>query len=456
MSTDRETIQEWAQDHDVVPVRVPGDRGESEQFRMVPESEMTADQERLEWEEFGDQVGEGDHVVVYHGAEGERPMEVMDRETAMTRADASDAEFEERLLEGETITTQIEETSVVETVVHEEATVESELIDRTVTDSEVVDVRLVDRECSHCDLTADEGVSDADGFDHDRYMSMAEQHEPGARGESERSVGEGRSEVGEEAETTTRGDESLTTGEGESLDADHLPYSAELDVRETWNVTRALTDQYTVESRVTGVEVSGDDTIEDHDIDVEGLHRSIVEGGLFDTEQTTEDVLAQSEIRSEFHEDDRIRTHFERGRTVEDEIVDRKRVVADPTSGERLGLEIIDSREIVEESEARHDTAAAAETEADAESAEHATGFSDDEIGKKVVDASGDDVGEVTKVEGSTMYVDPHHGITERIMASLGWGERDDDTYPIRRANVERVTDDRIELKEEKQIEETE
>jgi hypothetical protein len=431
MSTDRQTIREWAKEHDVVPVQSPGTTGEGTEFTMVRESNMTADQERIAWDEFADHVDDGDHVVIYHGEGATQPMEVTDRRTAMTQSDLEDAEFEEKIMEGKTVTTEIEETAVVETVVHGEATVESELIDRTVIDADVVDVRLVDRECTNCDLSADADASDADAFDRDRYLAMADRKAVGDRGEPETT----------DDETVAR--ETVEAGEYDEptpLDAGEIPYSAALDVRETWSVTRDLVDRYTVESRVTGVDVSEDDTVEDHDIDVEGLHRSIVEGGLFETEASAEDVLAQSEIRSEFHEDDRVQTEFERSRTVEDEVITRSRAHTDITSGERLSMDIIDTREVVGEG--------TAET---TEPAGEASGIGDDAVGKKVVDATDEEIGTVTAVDGETMYVDPHHGITERVMSTLGWGD-EEDSYPVRSDHVERIDDDRIVLKTEEHL----
>ncbi|AQL43921.1 hypothetical protein BV210_14960 [Halorientalis sp. IM1011] len=454
MSTDRETIREWAREHDVVPVRSPGSTGEGEQFTMLRESEMTADQERVEWTEFEGRLDEGDHVVVYHGEGGDRPMEVTDRQTAMTRADVNDAEFEERILEGETVTTQIEETSVVETVVHEEATVESELVDRTVVDADIVDVRLVDRECTNCDLLADDDASATDGFDRDRYLAMADRSEVRAQADTERDV---RGEAEPTGDTTAERESDMAEDRDERtpIDADAIPYSAQLDVRETWSVTRDLVDQYSVESRVTGVDISEDDTLEDHDIDVEGLHRSIAEGGLFDTDESADDVLAQSEVRSEFHENDRIQTEFERSRTVEDEVITRTRMHADATDGERLDMDIIDTREVVGEESADApgtEMGESAETTGAAAAGQEAQ-FDDDVIGKKVVDATGDDVGTVTDVEGDMMYVDPHHGIAERVMSTLGWGD-DEESYPIRSDHVERIDDDQIVLKTEEHLDE--
>ncbi|RXK49336.1 hypothetical protein [Halorientalis pallida] len=407
ISSDEETIRTWATEHDVVPVRFEGSSGE--RFELIPESEIGADRQRVDWETFATELDAKDELVVEYGSDRDRPLAVLEREDAMAQAGLDDAEFEERLITGETVTTQVEETAVVETVVHEEATVESELVGEDVTDETVVDVRLADRECTSCDLVTDETPAAADRFDRGRY------------------------------EAATRDEAGIARGEGAQIEGDDVPYGADLDVRETWTVTRRVVDEYTVESRVTGVDVSEDEAVRGQDVDVEGLHRSIVEEGLVELDGAPDDVLAQCEIESEFEEDDRIRTQFERERTVEDEVVDRLHLHAAITDGEYGDLEILETRDV---------------SETGTMAGEGRGRIGDDEVGKRVVDATGDDVGEVTAVEsdGSVVYVDPHQGITDRIMSTLGWGDDDDESYPIRTEHVERITDDRIVLKEEEQL----
>ena len=75
-----------------------------------------------------------------------------------------------------------------------------------------------------------------------------------------------------------------------------------------------------------------------------------------------------------------------------------------------------------------------------------ATEISDHDEGKKVV-VDGEQVGMVSRVEHGTAYVDPDPGITDKVKSKLGWGDRDDDTYPLQEESVEAVTDDEIRLK---------
>lgn len=41
---------------------------------------------------------------------------------------------------------------------------------------------------------------------------------------------------------------------------------------------------------------------------------------------------------------------------------------------------------------------------------------------------------------------DPDPGITEKISSSLGWGNSDDDAYPIKADRIETVTDDEVRI----------
>lgn len=67
--------------------------------------------------------------------------------------------------------------------------------------------------------------------------------------------------------------------------------------------------------------------------------------------------------------------------------------------------------------------------------------------GKRVIDDSGETVGLVTEVRGDTAYVDPDPGITDRVMARLGWDEAEESDYPLTEDQIERVTDDEVHLK---------
>ncbi|SEQ33969.1 hypothetical protein [Natrinema salaciae] len=72
--------------------------------------------------------------------------------------------------------------------------------------------------------------------------------------------------------------------------------------------------------------------------------------------------------------------------------------------------------------------------------------FTDDDVGKRVVNADGDEVGMVADVEHGTAHVEPDPGITDSIKATLGWSDSGESTYPLQEEAVSRVTDDEIHL----------
>ncbi|RDI72554.1 hypothetical protein [Halopelagius longus] len=72
----------------------------------------------------------------------------------------------------------------------------------------------------------------------------------------------------------------------------------------------------------------------------------------------------------------------------------------------------------------------------------------DSEEGKDVVNERGDKIGIVSEVRHGTAYVEPDPGITDEIKAKLGWGDVDDDNYPLQEARVREITGDEIRLQE--------
>ncbi|WP_218836316.1 hypothetical protein [Halorarum salinum] len=444
MSTDRETIRGWAEKHGAVPVRHEEGAGE---YRFVGETETGETHERVDWNEFFSELDEGDYVVIHHGEGADETFEVAGRREALTRMDLEREEVEDRLLAGETVRSEITETTVVERVIVEHATVESELVDTEIVDQNVVDVDLLRRECTDCELVEDRGVEADELFDTNRYFESV--------GATEYAAGEPMGALGPE---------------------DELPYHVELGVEEAWAVTREIGERLTVESRVVEEDVTETDTIEDRDIDVEGLHRTIVESDVLDVDMSAEEVMTEYDVETEMDEGETILTYFDRQRVVEDEVVDRRRLRADVVEGELLGMETVHSEDVAEtmpreegaatgatEAEPTAtgtdgtDTTATTDAEVEADVAEPgAVMLTDDEIGKSVVDSTGEEVGMITDVDdgGGMMYVNPEPGIAERIKAALDWGSSDED-YPVDAQQVARITDDAVELKGTDEMEES-
>lgn len=72
--------------------------------------------------------------------------------------------------------------------------------------------------------------------------------------------------------------------------------------------------------------------------------------------------------------------------------------------------------------------------------------FTDDDEGKRVVNANGDEIGIIESVEAERAYVNPDPGITDTIKSKLGWGDSDDESYELPEQNVEAVTDNEVRL----------
>ncbi|WP_226006357.1 hypothetical protein [Natrinema salinisoli] len=75
--------------------------------------------------------------------------------------------------------------------------------------------------------------------------------------------------------------------------------------------------------------------------------------------------------------------------------------------------------------------------------------ITDDDIGTRVVNANGDEIGMVADVEHGTAHVEPDPGITDSVKATLGWSDSGEDTYPLQDEAVDHVTDDEIRLESE-------
>ena len=512
LSRDRDTIREWAREHDAIPIRETEQEGESGRFRMVPKDEMAETHEEVEWEEFFDQLDEGDHVVIFHADSDREPFEIVGQTSIASRVD--DDEIEQRLMEGETVTSTVTETTVVESVVVEEITVDSELVDTQVSNERVVDTELLRRECTGCELIADETADTREWFDTDRYLATVPSHaagEPvgstkadGRKGETEssmdatdrtettaskgadtRGTGAGPETAGVTKSTSesTRVSESDPGSKPETGD-EKVPFQAELEVEETWAVTRSFTEEFIVESVVTDTEVTEADTVEDYDIEVEGLHRSIVKSGILKEDVPADEAMAEYEIQSELSEPDRITTTFVRELTVEDEIVDKALATASITGTQPLEMEVVRTKQlenVAASSDTHQETEAGTTLDADEETSTHqkteagaALGAGEktsthstagkgagsrvtitrDSIGDPVVNAKGERIGMVTEVEeeANALFIDPEPGITERIRAVLGWGDVDDDDYRLEAEAISRITDDQIELKSPEEL----
>ena len=105
LTTDSATVRAWAHEHDAVPVR------HREEDRLTLRVEGASDDryERVSWEVFGNGLSQKEYVVRYHGAESEVPIEVVDRERAIQESNVERSDLEQRLDDGQTVTSETAE-----------------------------------------------------------------------------------------------------------------------------------------------------------------------------------------------------------------------------------------------------------------------------------------------------------------------------------------------------------
>lgn len=72
--------------------------------------------------------------------------------------------------------------------------------------------------------------------------------------------------------------------------------------------------------------------------------------------------------------------------------------------------------------------------------------FTDEDEGKRIVNADGDTIGRVIDVRAGTPYVDPDPGVTDTVKSKLGWGDADEETYALDESSIESVSDEEIRI----------
>lgn len=74
------------------------------------------------------------------------------------------------------------------------------------------------------------------------------------------------------------------------------------------------------------------------------------------------------------------------------------------------------------------------------------TRLTEQDEGKTVINADGEEVGIISGFRGGQAFVDPDPGITDKIMSKLGWQDTDDDDYALDSDHVEQISDDEVHL----------
>lgn len=75
--------------------------------------------------------------------------------------------------------------------------------------------------------------------------------------------------------------------------------------------------------------------------------------------------------------------------------------------------------------------------------------FTSDDVGKRVENANGEQIGIVGAVDPGIAYVEPDPGVTDSVKAALGWKPEQEDAIALEEAAVSEITDEVVRLREE-------
>lgn len=411
--SDREEVRRWADDNDYVPVRRRNT--DAPHPELVHRDEMGSGHEEHDWDTFHREFDDRNLVLVHETGEGRGRHRVVERDRLGDDHGETDDAVIAELLEGETVTTEVTEREVVETEVTKEATIESEVVGSEVVESEVVDTEIVSEELV--------GVA------------MAE---------------ETNAEVEDRSGRTYFGDDSDQVIEIEESGR------VVLEIDETRIETVEQIEEKIVESRVVDEDIDQETRVEDEsvdvDIDVGRVHEHLSTSDIVDTRSG--DVIDERHVETEIGENNRATSTISEYSTIEREIDERKLVLAEVTDVEiedsRVVNETVVDAGIVESgidlanaSANRVDTGSTSTDDSAGTTAAHTdsdTGtraadrevddeqFSDRLMGRDVELPSGDKIGIVADVddEKRLLYVNEDPSLTDKIKASLHWGDEDD------------------------------
>lgn len=429
-TTDHETIRRWIEERGSTAARVIEPAGDDPgSLAVVPEGTDDESVEEITWEEFF-RIFEEENLAFVYQTTRDDPNErwfcrFIDREREVDeavfetersgtawnggdrheeartdrtseRVDAvdhiEDVSGESVVEEGEVAETEITRTEIVEREVVITDRVRSRVVDSEIVERNTLDSEVVGREVDRCEIIDDETIE---------------------------------TEVLETRRMTEEVFEAHTV-ESEVVDRESVERERSED-----------------RSDAIGEPTTGEPTVELADSGLE--HGTIVENEI-----VRRDLKSATLVEGEV-----LQTEVVERRVVETEVVDRIRIRSDIESVERIDgrlveSEIIESEVIDRDSSEREFIAAAGSADSEPETIERGTTeprvmVTEDEEGKRVVDAHGEEIGAVSAVREGTLYVDPNPGLTETITSSLGWGDGDE-SHPIEEERIERITDDAVEI----------
>lgn len=74
------------------------------------------------------------------------------------------------------------------------------------------------------------------------------------------------------------------------------------------------------------------------------------------------------------------------------------------------------------------------------------TNLTEEDEGKRVINANGETIGMISGFRGGRAYVNPDPGVTDKVMSTLGWNNADEGDYVLESDHVERISNDEVHL----------
>lgn len=449
-TTDHDTIRSWVEERGSTAAQVIEPSGDDPgSLAIIPEQAEEESVREISWDEFFETFEEENLAFVYQtnkddpteqwfckfiGREQEPSEDVFDAEssgmtwsgggqqsessTSRTAGEGSEAEVvgESTLEEGDVAETEVTTSEVVEKEIIETDRIQSRVVASEIVEENAIDSSVIDRQLDHCELINDDTVENEVIETRRVTNEIFEVHTV-------------ESKV-VDSETVER---DLSDGEAETGAADEpMVEDATADLEDS-----GLTHGTIVASEIVRNEIERGDLVEGDVLETEVVERRVLENEI------EERILLRTEIATGESIDDRI---------IESEIVESEIVERDMTdhgsgasaSGEGFesGTEDLDADAGATGMEADDETAT--ESAGSVESSETAVNVTEDDEGKSVVNTYDERLGIVAEVRDGTLYVDPDPGLTEKITSSLGWGDTDDDTYPVEADEIEKINDDEV------------
>lgn len=391
MLTERDELREWSEENDYAPV-VADDEPD-----VVSRDEIRDHHEEVDWDTFHDRFESRNLALAYETGAGGN-YRLVERDSVVDEHGEIDDSATEELLAGETVTTTVTETEVVETEVTEKATIESEIIG-----SELVETKIVDTEVVGEELVGVAVVEDVDASVVDHATD-----DDGRRYFDE----EGTVEIEEEGAVL-------------------------LEIDETRSQTEEHLEEKIVESRVVDDSVDQESQVVDEsvDVDTDAINAHIEDSGVVGVDT---DVVTERRIETEFDEDDRATSTITERRLIEKEIDERKTVVADIEDIDVFESEVVSERELGEAAQEEFRVPDTDLTDGDDEFTDDhvdtTVGRSEsDHISNRVMGwdvelPDGEAVGIISEVDedADRLYIDKDPGFTDKLKASLNWGDEED------------------------------